>query len=614
MEGLKYGFSVFMAIYGLYYALMTPYESRLYGAVHLGFAVALYSLVKLEESDSLLTKVVDAVFFVGIFIATVYVLSNFNELASTRAMIGYTTVDILVAAIVFVAITEYTRREYGNVLLGVILVAVGYGLLGTQIPGFFGHSGLSMERTLEIGVLNFTGAYGRLTVIAALWIYIFIIWAGLLRGFNEIQSLLDVAYILSKRFKSGIYQMAVTASMFVGAVVGTPAGNVVISGNFTIPMMMDRGIDKDRAAAIESVASTGGMVLPPIMGSAAFIMASLLGMSYTEVIIHATLVAVLLYALIMVAVHFSVLRDQMIERRDASEEELQELEEQAENESFDREINRVDLMKAIVPMVVGLIALVIALAYFRYSPTLAGLYTLGFYLGTKILIAIGYREFYPIDFTKQTVSGLAQGSIMMAPITIILASMGAVVTVFSSTGLPVKIAVQGTALTGGILIAVLLVVAAVTIIFGMGMPISAAYLLAVSLLAPMMLELGIPELIAHFFVLYWAMVAAITPPVALACAIATNISGGDFLRTVKESLQIGVPYFVLPFLFITRPELILYDGTATAISAVFVIVGMLFLMSGVQRIFDSFYINVAATVGGLAILFPTQVLALVPIA
>lgn len=589
---IRWAAALLMSLFGLYYAVFFPFQSTLYGAMHLMFALGLYALVKIEEKDSRAQQVIDGLFLIVIVITGVYFWLNFEPLQAMRAIVGYTMLDIAMSLVVVLAVTEYTRREYGSVLFGVIVVAVVYGLLGASFPGFLQHSGLSFEKILELSVLNFTGAFGRLTVIAALWIFIFMIWAGLLREFGEIDTFLDLAYLLSRRFESGVYQIAITGSMFVGAIVGSPAGNVVITGNFTIPMMKDRGILPARAAAIESVGSTGGMVLPPIMGSAAFIMATLLGIGYGDVIRYAALPAIILYALVMISVHFSVLHD----KHNRSVEEITPTE---------REINRAEMAKSLVPIIVATVVLVYALAILRYSPTLAGIMTIGVYLGVKLVVALLFREFYPATFVENTIQGLVRGAVMMAPITIVLASMNTVVTILSSTGLPVKIAVRGEAITGGILIVILLMVAVVTIVFGMGMPISAAYLLAVALMEPLMVEAGVTDIVAHFFILYWAMTSAISPPVALGCAIAANIAEADFLETVYESVKVGLPYFILPFAFIGLENLIIYDGVNTILSAAVVIISITAILAGVQRVFESRVANFGSATLGLVLAVPT---------
>lgn len=597
VTSIKWTFALIMSVFGLYYAYAFPFQSTLYGTVHLGFALVMYGLTKIDETDSRLLQALDLLLILLVTASSVYFWQNFDVLQSTRAILGYTDWDLYMSVAIMAAVAEYTRREYGWVLFGVIVFAVVYGYFGQQMPGFFEHVGLDAVKLLELSVLNFTGAFGRLTVIAALWIYIFMIWAGLLRAYGEIEAFLDISYLLSRRFKSGIYQIAITGSMFVGAIVGSPAGNVVITGNFTIPMMKDLGIKPSRAAAIESVGSTGGMVLPPIMGSAAFIMATLLGMSYGDIIVLAVLPAVMLYALIMISVHFSVLRD----RRRRNVDEVVDV---------DRDIDRIELMKSIVPLAISTGVLVYALAVLRYSPTLSGIYTIAVYLATKVAVALLFREFDPVAFVENGLDGLVRGAIMMAPITIVLASMNTVVTILSSTGLPVKVAISGASLTGGILILILLIVSVVTVVFGMGMPISAAYLLAVALMEPLMVEAGVTDIVAHFFILYWAMVSAISPPVALSCAIAANIAGADFLETVWESLKIGLPYFILPFAFIANESIILFDGIDSLLVAGAVVLAILVMLAGVQQVFTSRRRNVGAVVAGLALIAPTIVLGL----
>lgn len=542
-----------MSVYGIYYAIFQSFPASLYAVLHLGFAVVVYAVTQIDDTDSSLRKVFDLVLIVLTLVTTVYYWHQFMRLQTEAVYLGYKTRDIWVSVPILLIISEYTRREYGNGLFAVLVALVLYAIFGPQLPGFLQHSGISFSSFVEIASLRFRGAYGQLTVIAALWIYIFILWSGLLRTFGEINSVIAMIYRVMSGFRAGIYQVAVLGSMFVGSIIGSPAANIVITGNFTIPLMNGTGISRERAAAIESVASTGGGVLPPIMGSAVFVMATLTQTSYSDILILAVFPALLLYLTIVSGVYFAT---RNIEGEWESEAgHIPEIED-----------TTTEFLKSLVPLLASVVVLVYTLAILRFGPTTSGLLTIGTYLSGKLLLGVIPGAIEPREFFENTLNGMVEGTIMMAPITIILASMGMLVEVLTATGLPLRVALLADTFVGDVLILVLFAVLIVSIIFGMAMPIVAAYLLTAALMEPLLGKVGVPLLAGHFFILYGAMISAITPPVALGCVIASNIAGADFWGTCKEAIIIGFPYFLMPFAIVYYDSILFYGGIQTFVS------------------------------------------------
>lgn len=569
-----------MGLMGMYYAIFFPFETSLYVVLHLCLAVGVFALIRIEGTESTVRRLVH-LFIIALILATsIYLWTNFGRLQTEAAMLGYTTTDVWMAVPIIIIVTEYTRQEFGNAVFAVIVTMALYALFGPYMPGLFEHSGVDFERFVEISTLSFRGTLGKLTVIAALWIYIFIIWAGLMRTFDEITTVIGLLHRALSNFKAGIFQIAVIGSMAVGSIIGTPTANIVITGNFTIPLMESTGISKERAAAIESVASTGGGVLPPIMGSAAFVMATITATAYSDIIILAVFPAVLLYVTIAVGVYIATKDVDMddlttdIDQADKAAEPTNGPANMGETTAAQGgpaiEDTTVAALVSLIPVLLSGVVLVYLLAVLRYGPTSAGLYTIATYLGAKLLMGLVTRTLSPVDFVENTANGLVKGSIMMAPITIILSAMGMLVEVLTVTSLPLRIAFLAGNYVGEALILVFLAVLAVSILFGMAMPIVAAYLLTAALMEPLLAEAGVPLMAGHFFILYGASVSALTPPIAISCVIASNIVGANFWKTCEEALRIGFPYFLLPFAIVYYDSLLFYNGLET-----FLILGLL---------------------------------------
>jgi TRAP-type uncharacterized transport system fused permease subunit len=285
------------------------------------------------------------------------------------------------------------------------------------------------------------------------------------------------------------------------------------------------------------------MVLPPIMGSVAFIMANFLGVSYGDIIVSAALPALLFYGATIVSVHLIVAN-------------------YPTDLKVDRDVDRERIITQGIPMALSLIGLVYLLVELRYPPGIAGVYAIAIIIVAQammLLILGGDRLLELWTLFKQIASGLVTGTIRMAPLTIILAAMGILITSFNYTGIGFRLSLSIVNISSGSVMVLLALVMLSAIVLGMGMPTVAAYLVTVTLIAPAMVEFGFEPITAHFFVFYFAMIATITPPIALGPAIAAQIAEADFIETALTSMKIGLPLFILPYIFAFNEELLIID-------------------------------------------------------
>jgi TRAP transporter 4TM/12TM fusion protein len=509
--------------------------------------------------------------------ATAYVHLNFARLFEDAHLAGYTAVDILVGTVLIVLAIDATRRAFGWVIAAVAIASVLYAhwlVIGlvfltsdlipvVDVPGVFRHTGMSWTDIARDGAISINGVYdSTLMGIGSTWVAIFIMFAGIAKAFGLMDFVLDIGRELGSSLRTGVVQVAVVSSMVMGSITGSAAANTATTGSFTIPMLKEQGIRDDFAASIEAVASAGGQMLPPVMGVAAFLMADLLGISYVQVVQAGVIPAALFYLSVCVAVHFTVLKFGWTS---------------SELSSFDWR-----LLLTGVHFIIPLLVLLYTLIYLRYTPLSAGLYTILTIVGVMVVKNL-YDAGLGLDTVRstarQTVDGISRGGLEMAPLVGVLAAMGLIVELLEGTGLTQGIATTIIGLGGGLLIVVLVLAMITSILFGLGMPTPAAYILVVVLVAPGVIQMGVPELTTHMFVFYFAMLSAITPPVAISVAIGSRIAGTSFMKACLQALRIGAPGFVIPFAFVANNSLI-YWSTETLFAFPLVLLGTVGLIVG----------------------------------
>jgi TRAP transporter 4TM/12TM fusion protein len=592
LRGAIYAIGVALTAYTLYYAYSIPYVQVRHANLFLGVGLALFYLYELlqhtygtEDTAAYADRLADrggpatmvdrarstlgrfdgllclisAAAAIG---ATAYIELNFDRLQFDAPVLGYTQTDILIGFVIVLLVIDATRRAYGWAITSVVLASIAYALAGPVLPGFLGHTGMTLAEVARYGAVGLTGTYGFILEIGTTWVAIFIMFAGMAKAFGALDYILDLGGQFGNRLRSGVVHVAVIASMAMGSITGSAAANTATTGSFTIPMMQRQGVRDDFAAAIESVASSGGQMMPPVMGVAAFLMADILQVPYVRIIQAGLLPALLFYFSVGIAVQFVVLKFGWTTERTTG---------------FDR-----SLLWQGAHFAVPLAVLIYTLVVLRLTPLSAGLYTSIVLIATaavrNLLVEDASLDTL-VSTGKQTLSGFRQGALDIVPLVGVLASMGVIVSMLTQTGLAQKISLRMVSLAGGILIAVLLMAMLLSILFGLGMPTPAAYILVVILVAPGLVEIGIPQLTAHLFVFYFAMLSAITPPVAVAVAVGSRIAGANFMQTGKQALRIGAPGFLIPYALIANPELIFWSFPMTLAVAFVVFAGVVALVA-----------------------------------
>ncbi len=454
------------------------------------------------------------------------------------------------AFVLALLILELTRRVAGMALVVIALIFIAYAFLGPWLPGFLEHKGYDPQRFFSY-VFTDNGVLGPTTAVSSTYIILFIVFAAFLQTSKVGAYFVDFAFAAAGRARGGPAKVSVFASGLMGMINGTSAGNVVATGSVTIPLMKKVGYRPQSAGAIEAAASTGGQIMPPIMGAGAFIMAEITGIPYTDLVIAALIPAILYFASIFFMVDFEASRTGM---RGLSGDELPRL---------------ADLLRQaylFLPIVVLIGAL-----FLGYSVIRAGT------LATVSAVVVSWLTPHRMG-PRRIVEALATGSRLSIQIILVCACAGLIVGVISLTGVGARFSALLLDLAAQSQLLALVFAMGISVILGMGMPTTAAYAVAASVVAPGLIEIGIQPLVAHFFVFYFAVVSAITPPVALAAYAGAAIAGAEPLRTSVTSFKVGLAAFIVPFMFFYSPGLLMeapwhevLRNTATALIGVYLL-------------------------------------------
>ncbi|ELY43765.1 TRAP transporter permease [Natronorubrum tibetense] len=513
-----------------------------------------------------------------------YIFGAFDRLDGDAHILGFSTTDHIIGAALIILVTDATRRAFGLIIASVAIFAIVYSHAAVStlpfLPDLLAWSGEDITGIIEEAALGVqSGIYDSTIMgIGSTWVAIFIMFAGIAKAYGLMDYIREVGTELGGTLRTGVVQIAVISSMIMGSITGSAAANTATTGSFTIPMIQDQGVRDDYAASIEAVASAGGQMLPPVMGVAAFLMADIIEVPYLDIVQAGTIPAALFYLSVCLAVHFSILKFGWTT---------------SDLSPFDWRV-----LLSGLHFLIPLIVLLYTLIYLRFTPLTAGFYTILTIVGVIFVrnylidvfdvdrrvqakldddgtavagatdgatlkeFAVGsYRSV--VGTCKETVDGLYQGGLEMAPLVGVLAAMGLIVELLETSGMTGRLGagiigfadVSIMGFTGGLALVLVLAMIA-SIAFGLGMPTPAAYILVAFLIANAVSELGVPEITTHMFVFYFAMLSAITPPVAISVAVGSRIAGTSFMTACVQALRIGAPGFVIPFAFVANNSLI----------------------------------------------------------
>ena len=569
----------------LYRALDIDIIDETYNAYFLAGAIALlYLSVNVTSHRGRMPPWYDIVAAVAGFVSAVYVGYNYQDLDLRAA--DFPLDGIIVGGVLLLLVLEGLRRVAGNILAGILLVFILYGLFGHLVPGALQGREVDPRELLLYLAIDTNGVFGSVLGVATTVVVAFLFFGALLNKSGGAEFFTDIAIGMMGNMRGGGAKIAIMSSSLFGTISGNAVSNVATTGVISIPLMKASGYKPHHAGAIEAVASTGGQLMPPIMGSAAFLMAEFLAVPYSAIVIAATIPAVLFYAALFIQADLEAAKGNIsavpIEHRPSA----------------------LAVLKKGWFFPIPFIVVIVALFSWNESPETAALYASIAMLACGLLAGYGGKRMGLWEVWEALIeTGRASLEILT-----IAAAAGFIIGILNVTGLNFALTASLVAVGAGNLPLLLLLAAVISIVLGMGMPTVGVYVLLAALVAPALVEAGVSSIGAHLFVMYFGMMSMTTPPVAVAAYAAASIAGADSIKTGFAGVKFGWSAYIVPFLFVASPNLLLDGKPVNVTLAVITAIMGVYLVSVAVAGYMTRHLNPAHrllfAVSGIAMMVP----------
>jgi len=589
--GIVLVLAVGLSLYQLYTAGVAALTALVQRSIHLGAILSLTFLVKPPFKGARKDKftvwvLIDWLLTLAGIYCTFYICRNLTAIFERQG--DWLTSDLVVSIIGTLLVLEACRRVIGFIMTGICITAMLYAFFGPYMPELIIHKGYSVERIATTLWLTTEGIFGLPIGVAATFVYVFVLFGAFLETTGGGSFFIDLAYALTGRFSGGPAKTSVVASGFMGSVSGSAVGNVVATGSFTIPMMKKVGYRPHVAGAIEAAASTGGQLMPPIMGAGAFLMAEFTNTSYLTIIKVALIPAILYYLTVLFFVHFEAqkhgLKGQPKEKLPRALKVIKEG------------------LHFIVP--VGILIYVLVS---NYSPMMAGFVAVMSTLAASLIAntirwAVNRTRYTPKDSRyeglgtfslrelKLILKALEKGAHNAVMVSVACAAAGIIVGMVTLTGMGLKFSSLVLDLSFGIKALAILLIGAASLVLGMGLPVTASYIVLATLAGPALLDMGVPLLVAHMIVFWYSQDANVTPPVSLASFAGAGIAGANPMRTAFTSWKLAKGLYIIPIIMAYRPLLGMGEGYTlmhwqVGWTVLMTLLGLIAFASGLERYF-----------------------------
>ena len=542
---------IVFAIFQLYTAAFGILDAHLQRAIHLAFGFLLIFLLYPARKSWSRTSMhpLDVLFALVGAASALYIVVNYQELVFRAGMNNET--DFIVGVVGTLMVFEAARRVVGWPMITVAFVFIAYAFFGPYIPGIMAHRGVQVQELFDHLFFTTEGIFGTPMGVSSSFIYLFILFGSYLEASGLGKFFIDLANAVAGWAAGGPAKVAVLSSGLMGTVSGSSVGNVAGTGAFTIPMMKKLGYRPAFAGAVEAAASTGGQLMPPVMGAAAFLMAEFVGVPYFDVVKAAVIPALLYYIGVWLGVHYEAKKYGL---KGTPREELPKF-----GPLF------MEKGHLAIPL-----AVIVYLLVSGYTPMRAALAAIAL-----SIICACLRKSTRIGL-KEIVNGLIEGSKGVLGVLIACATAGIIIGVVTKTGVGLKVATALLDLSGGQLLPAMFFTMITSLILGMGVPTTANYVITSTIAAPALVQMDVPVLAAHMFPFYFGIVADVTPPVALAAYAGAGIAGANPMRCGVIAAKLAIAAFIVPYIFVLAPELLMINATTLTIaySALTAIIGM----------------------------------------
>ena len=526
-------------LYTAYFGLLGGIKQR---TVHLAFALVLcfrlYPIFKQNNTRTkkVISNVISFLLLVGGLSSSIYMFLQDANLPLRAGTVVFE--DVIFGVIMIIAILEGTRRAIGFPMCLASTICLIYCYFGKYMPSVIAHSGFDLKGIVNIVYLTTEGIYGVAIYVAATFIFLFIILAQLLKEIGMGQFFIDIACKLFGSIRGGPAKIAVVASSFFGTISGSAVANVTSTGSFTIPLMIELGYPSYYAGAVEAVASAGGQFMPPVMASASFVIAEILGLPYYKVILGATIPAVFFYFCLFLQVDLYAVKANFVR---LTKEDLEKIswKSLAAKSYF------------LLPIVVLLWILVVL----KSTPSKAAIWTI-----TSTLVVSLMSKKTRINVFK-LISAFKNAGKTMVMISMACANVGIIIGSLMLTGIGLKFSTMLVRLSHGNIPCLLFLTMISSLILGMGVPSLVCYLLLALIVAPALILMGVEPLVAHLFIFYFGIISCITPPVAITAYAAAGIAGSNPTKTGFMAFRLGLVGFIVPFFMVYHPSLVVMDSS-----------------------------------------------------
>jgi TRAP transporter 4TM/12TM fusion protein len=570
-------------LYTAQFGIVSPQAHR---AFYWAFAGVLIFLLyptrsrgKTEEDERV--PIWDLVLAATVGVVAGYFVFNFADIVSRGGRL--TDTEMVLGGLAVLLSLEMTRRVVGLILTTLGVVVIVYSFFGPYMPGMFAHRGHDLERFLGTSYLSFNGIFGSVADIFATYVFIFIVFGAFMQKSGAGQFFVDLPFAIAGKARGGPAKVAVLVSAIMGSVNGSPVANVMTTGTFTIPLMRRVGYSKEFSGGVEAASSVGGQMLPPVMGAGAFLIAEFTGTPYTTIVLVSIVPALLYFFSVYMLVDFQALR--------------RNLEGLPASELPDWKVVLKQGWYYIIPL-----ALLFTLVVMRYSPAFAGFWAI------MAVIVIGVLVPYRGNRmgVRDIIDAMRVGALSSLTVGAVVGTIGIVIGIIDLTGLGLRFSDLIVDVSGGNLLAALVLVTIVSWILGAGLTVTSSYIMVAILAAPALTEMGVSILVAHLIVFWVSQDANVTPPIALASFAAAGISGGKPMRTAWESWLLARGLYIVPFLmaYTALVDGPVRDAVPVVISAVLGIYALSAGISGYLRRRTTWYEQWALIIGGCLLIAP----------
>lgn len=541
--------AVSLSLYQLYTAGVVALTALVQRGIHLGAILSLAFLLKPSSSRQNLNKIPVSLFLDWILVAlsvycTFYICNNLSAIFERQG--DWLIQDQVVSIIGTLLVLEACRRVIGFTMAAICTLGIVYALFGPYMPDLIIHKGYSLERISTSLWLTTEGIFGLPIGVAATFVFAFVLFGAILETTGGGAFFIDMAYALTGRFSGGPAKAAVVASGFMGSISGSAVGNVVTTGSFTIPMMKKVGYRAHMAGAIEATASTGGQLMPPIMGAGAFLMAEFTNTSYLTIIKVALVPAIMYYLTVFMFVHYEAKKFGL---KGQPKENLPKIS---------------HVVKHGLHFIIPVLILVYVLVS-NYSPMMAGFIavvsTLFISIFANFIRWILNREQemsffgFVLSELRLLIKALENGAKNAVMVSVACAAAGIIVGMVSLTGMGLKFSSMVLDLSFGIKILAILLIGAASLVLGMGLPVTASYIVLATLAGPALMDMGVPIMVTHMIVFWYSQDANVTPPVSLASFAGAGIAKANPMKTALASWKLAKGLYIIPIVMAYRPLL-----------------------------------------------------------